>query len=63
MSEAEEQASQMYPESDITYGVYAVREAFVAGWQMALQSARSDALWEADCLRSMYPEIERDGWL
>lgn len=62
MSEAEEQAEQMYPESDITYGVYAVREAFVAGWQMALQSARSDALWEADYLQSMYPETGRDGW-
>lgn len=63
MSDTEEQATQMYPESDITYGYQAVREAFVAGGQMALQSSRSDALWEADYLRSMYPETGRDGWL
>lgn len=63
MSDAEEQAAQMYPESDITYGYQAVREAFVAGWQMAFQSARSYARWEADYLRSMYPETGRDGWL
>lgn len=44
---AEERAAEMYPESDMTYGYQAVREAFEYGWQAALSDAAApEPEWE-----------------